>query len=128
MHTLFDFISSANGIQYALALLFMMGFVIFCEILKPRPFEGLLRSAAEDIGFIRTEGKVKIFGVLKATILAPFYVLFYVAAVPLLFIHGIAGLFGRIIVATTSIGWSPARAYFTSRRKAKKASVQRTLE
>lgn len=44
MHTLFDFISSVNGIEYALALLFMFGFVIFGEILKPKPFEGLAKA------------------------------------------------------------------------------------
>ncbi len=128
MHTLFDFISSVNGIQYALALFFMIGFVIFCEILKPRPFEGLVRSAAEDIGFIRAGGKVKAARLIKAIILGPIYVLFYAAAVPLLFIHGIADLLGKVIVATTSFGWSPARAYFSSRRKSRKSSVQRTAE
>jgi len=129
MHTLFDFISSVNGIQYALAILFMVGFVIFNEVLKPKPFEGLLRSVAEDIGFIKAGGKVKILGSAKAVMLTPVYVLIYIAAVPVLFIHGIAGLFGKVIIATTSIGWSPARAYFTNRKKGKKAAtVQRTVE
>ncbi len=133
MHTLFDFISSVNGIQYGLALLFMLGFVIFSEILKPRPFEGLVKSMIDDIGFIRAGGKLQVLGLIKAVALAPLYALFYLAAVPLLFVHGIAGLLGKVIVATTAVGWSPARAYFASRRgrtvkNAKKASASRAAD
>lgn len=129
MHTLFDFISSVNGIQYALALVFMFGFIIFSELLKPKPFEGLVKAAAEDIGFIRAQGKGRALGLIKATAMAPLYALFYVAAVPVLFLHGIAMLFGKIIVATTAVGWSPVHAYFARSGKGKKArgktSVQR---
>ena len=121
MHTLFDFISSVNGIQYALALVFMFGFIIFSELLKPRPFEGLVKAAAEDIGFMRAQGKGKVLGLIKATAMAPLYALFYLAAVPVLFVHGIAVLFGKVIVATTAVGWSPVHAYFAHRGKGKKA-------
>jgi hypothetical protein len=121
MHTLFDFISSVNGIQYGLALIFMFGFIIFTEILKPKPFQGLVKAAAEDIGFIKAQGKGKAVGLIKATAMAPLYALFYLAAVPVLFVHGIAVLFGKVIIATTAIGWSPVHAYFARRGKVKKA-------
>ncbi len=121
MHTLFDFISSVNGIQYALALVFMFGFIIFSELLKPRPFQGLVKAAAEDIGFMKAQGKGKVLGLIKATAMAPLYALFYLVAVPVLFVHGIAVLFGKVIVATTAVGWSPVHAYFAGRGKVKKA-------
>jgi len=132
MHTLFDFISSVNGIQYVLALVFMFGFIIFSELLKPKPFQGLVKAAAEDIGFMKAQGRGKALGLLKATAMAPLYALFYLAAVPVLFVHGIATLFGKVIIATTVVGWSPVHAYFARRGKGKKARgkapVQRTSE
>jgi len=127
MHTLFDFISSVNGIEYALALFFMFGFVIFGEILKPKPFEGLVKAVIEDIGFIKAERKGNVFRLLISTALAPLYGLLYLGAVPVLFIHGIAVLISKVIVATTALGWSPVQAYFTSRKQGKKAPVHRTL-
>ena len=128
MHTLFDFISSVNGIEYALALLFMFGFVIFGEILKPKPFEGLAKAVVEDIGFIKAERKGKILQLIRSSALAPFCGLLYLAAVPVLFVHGISVLISKVIVATTSLGWSPVQAYFTSRKQGKKAPASRTLD
>lgn len=117
MHTLFDFITNVNAAQYAIALLFMFGFVIFSEILKPRPFEGFARAVSEDIGFIKEGGREKIYSLIRAIVLAPLYAVIYIAAVPILFVHGIAVLFSKVLIATTAIGWSPARAYFASKKK-----------
>jgi hypothetical protein len=128
MHTLFDFISSVNGIEYALAILFMFGFVIFGEILKPKPFEGLVKAVVEDIGFIKSQRKLKVSRSIGSVALAPLCGLLYVAAVPVLFIHGIAVLISKVIVATTALGWSPVQAYFTSRKQGKKASVHRSVD
>jgi hypothetical protein len=132
MHTLFDFISDVSAMQYALALLFVLGFIIFYEILKPRPFEGLLKSAAEDIRFIRTQEKKNIVQFIKKIALAPVYalfylvavpIMFYIAAVPILFVRGMSISLGRMFTAVASAEWSPVRAYFTGHRKAKKAKV-----
>jgi hypothetical protein len=120
MHTLFDFISSVNGVQYGLALIFMFGFVIFCEMLKPKPFHGLARAVSEDFEFMKAQGMGKATGLIKATAMAPIYAVVYLVAVPVLFMHGIAMLFGKLIVATTAIGWSPVHAYFAHRGKQKK--------
>ncbi len=116
MHTLFDFISNVNGNQYGLALIFMLGFVIFREILSCRPFGGLVKAISEDVAFLK-EQKGKIVRVIKNAALAPLCGLLYVAAVPLLFVHGIAVLFSKVIAATTAIGWSPMQAYFANRKK-----------
>jgi len=132
MHTLFDFISNVNATQYALALLSVLGFIIFFEILKPRPFEGLLESAADDARFIKAQGKERTVRLVKNLALAPAYLILYLIAVPVLFIQGITIPLGRGIAGVTSAGWSPVRAYFTGRRKAKKAkrgnSGQRTSD
>ena len=118
MHTLFDFISSVNAMQYGLALLFVLGFIIFNEILKPSPFQGLLSAVVEDVRFMRAEGRIMVL--TKKMVMAPVYIAGYLAALPLLFLQGLAVLSGRGIAAMTYAGWSPVRAYFTGRKKSKK--------
>jgi len=120
MHTLFDYISNVNATQYGLSLLFIFGFIVFTEILKPRPFEGLLKAAADDAGSIKSLGKEPVVRLIKNIASAPVYIMLYLAAVPLLFVRGMAVLLGKGIGDVTSAGWSPVRAYFTGRRKAKK--------
>jgi hypothetical protein len=122
MHTLFDSVSSANKVQYGLALLFAFGFVIVNEIIKPRPFQGLLKSVADDAGFIKAQGKGTFVRLLKNTAMAPVYILLYLSAVPFLFFRAMATLLGRGIGEAT---WSPVRAYFTGRRKTKKGEGEK---
>jgi hypothetical protein len=121
MHTLFDFTSSVSAVQYLLSLLFILGFIIFNEILKPMPFEGLLKAVSEDIRFIRSQKKVEVTRLIKNITLAPVYALFYFASLPALFIQGVTVIIGKGLVDVSSAGWSPLRAYFTGRRKAKKS-------
>jgi hypothetical protein len=117
MHTLFDFVTRVNGVQYLLAFLFIFGVIIFFEIMKPRPFKGLAASVSEDAQFIKAQGKEGNVQLLKNMAMAPVYLVVYLAAVPVLFLKGMAEPVG----ALTSAGWSPVRAYFTGARKAKKA-------
>ncbi len=119
MHTLFDFISSVNAVQYGLSLLFIVGFILFNEILKPRPFEGLVEAIVEDVKFIRHGGRMR--PLMKKVAVAPVYIGIYLASLPLLFLQGIAVLSGRGIASLTSAGWSPVRAYFAGRKKVKKS-------
>jgi hypothetical protein len=121
MHTLFDFISNVNAVQYGIALLSIIGFILFSEVLKANPFEGLRESVAEDVRFIKAQDKVTRRQLVKNVALAPFYFLSYLAALPVLFIQGMAEPIGRGFGAVTTGGWSPVRAYFAGRRKTKKS-------
>jgi hypothetical protein len=121
MHTLFDFISNVNAVQYVIALLSIPGFIIFSEVLKARPFKGLRESVADDVRFIKAQDKGERLQVVRNAAMAPFYFLTYLAAVPVLFVQGMAEPVGRGIGAMTSGGWSPVRAYFAGRRKSKKS-------
>ncbi len=118
MHTLFDFVSRVNAIQYGLALLFIFGFIVFTEIFKARPFAALKESASDDVQHLKNQDKQKTVQFLKNAAMAPLYLAYYIAAVPVLFIQGMAEPIGRGI---GSVGWSPVRAYFAGRRKAKRA-------
>ena len=121
MHTLFDFISQVNGVQYIIALLSIPGFIIFSEILKTRPFAGLQESVAEDVRFIKEQDKAERRQLVRNAVMAPVYFITYLASVPVLFVQGMAEPVGRRIGAMTSVGWSPVRAYFTGRSKPKKS-------
>ena len=121
MHTLFDFVSNVNATQYGLALLFVLGFIIFTEVLKPRPFKELVQSAAEDVRFIKTQGKERNTQLIKNIASAPLYLVTYLVAVPFLFFQGMAEPLGRGLGSLTTAQWSPVRAYFIGRRKSKKA-------
>lgn len=121
MHTLFDFISDVNATQYGIALLSVLGFTVFYEILKPKPFQGLLKSFADDAAYIRESGKEGSFRLLRNIAVAPAYLLIYLAAVPVLFIQGLTMTVGKGLATVTSAGWSPVRAYFTGREKSKKS-------
>lgn len=120
MHTLFDFISDVNAVQYGIALLSIIGFILLSEGLKTRPFEGLRESAADDILFLKAQDKGERRQLIKNLTLAPFYFLSYLVSLPLLFAQGMAEPLGRGLGAMTSAGWSPVRAYFAGRGETKK--------
>lgn len=120
MNTLFDFISDVNAVQYGIALLSVVGFIVFCEILKPKPFQGLAKLFSDDAAYLRGAGRENSLRLIRNIAAAPAYLLIYIAAVPLLFMQGLTMTVGKGLVTATSAGWSPVRAYFTGRGKIKK--------
>lgn len=113
MHTLFDFVTHVNKAMFGLALLSILGFIIFLEIFKAKPFEALKKSAADDAEYIKSQGKANMLQLFKNMAMAPVYFLIYLASVPVLYIQAMAE-------PVASGGWSPVRAYFAGRRKSKK--------
>ena len=109
MHTLFDFVTSTNAAEYGLMLLFILGFIIFLQIMSPRPFKGALEMAADDVKFLRSQNRVRLLRLARNAALAPAYFMFYLAALPFLFVQGLAA-------PLASAEWSPVRAYFTGRK------------
>jgi hypothetical protein len=101
MYTLFRLYQHRKRIQYVLMIAFIGGFIIFLELLKPRPFAGLMRIAADYIGFVRTQSPKPGSGASSACARHPCYALLYIAAIPVLFIHGVAVIFSRVIMALT---------------------------
>lgn len=122
MHTLYDFISEVNLMQYLLAVVSIAGFIIFVEIFKPKPFKGLSKMIAEDVGFVKEQGKSNNALLIKNIITGGAYAVLYIIAIPLLFLHGISVLMSRLFTSFTYLGWSPVRAYFAGRKITKKSS------
>ncbi len=129
MHTLVDFITHVKGIEYVLSIMFIGGFLLFWEILKPRPFATVVSVGKEDLDHIKQSGEtMKYVGKIAA---APFIGLAYIIMLPIgfffvvlsegvnLLVKGVSTLLGRDV----SFEWRPMEAYFTGRKKKQKESA-----
>ena len=121
MHTFFDFITHVKGIEYILALLFIVGFIIYLEILKPRPFRSLLEHGQEDLNVLRSQGYKSFVRLLGRIVSAPFLAMGYLIALSfgfmmLLIPTVIKGLF-NFIAQIAYLGWRPAEAYLGGKHK-----------
>jgi len=123
MNTLFDFMTHIKGVEYILALLFIAGYILYSEVLKPRPFKTMIDTGKDDIEHIRKTGfrsTLKVVGKIAA---APFIGIAYVVMLPFAFfaalgsaaMSGVMNLVGR----TAVFGWRPTEAYFTGKKKKK---------
>jgi hypothetical protein len=123
MYTLVDFITHVKGIEYILSLLSIAVFLVFWEVLKPKPFSTVIKSGREDWQYLRkTGGILKFAGKIAA---APFIGAMYVVMLPVGFffmvlaevvnltVKGVSTLMGKDI----SFDWNPVEAYFTGRKR-----------
>lgn len=125
MNTLFDFVTHVKAIEYIIAVSAIAGFIIFWELLKPRPFRGMVEAGREDLDHIRQTGG---FGNVAKTVgkvaAAPFVGLLYIVALPFTFVFALvfAALSGltRALGISASFGWRPLEAYFTGHKKEKR--------
>jgi len=125
MHTLFDFITHVKGIEYVLAISFILGFILLWEFLKARPFSTLAASTRDDLAYLKSTGYGNVMRSAGRVVAAPFIGLAYVAMLPVGFFLaltiGIVNAGGRLMGAGPSFGWSPVEAYFSGKKGAKKA-------
>jgi hypothetical protein len=125
MHTLVDFITQVKGIEYVLSILFIGGFLLFWEILKPRPFATVVSAGKDDLDHIKQNGyreTMKFAGKIAA---APFIGLAYIVMLPVGFffvvlaevvnlaVKGVSTFMGRDV----SFDWNPVEAYFTGKKR-----------
>ncbi len=122
MNTLFDFVTYVKGIEYVIALGSIAGYIVFWEILKPRPFKTLLETSKDDMASIRKAGHERNKKTLLNILSAPFVGAFYLALVPIAFAYAASV---RAFGESASFGWRPVEAYLAgrkSRRKKEKAA------
>ena len=129
MHTLTDFTTHIKGVEYIISVLAITGFILFVEILKPKPFRTLKNSINEDREHIRKEGTQSILTSLKRLAAAPFIGLAYVVALPFVFTFAVArecagkaaeALDGAMGMA--GFGWRPMEAYLGGKKDKKEKS------
>lgn len=120
MNTLFDYVSSVNGIMYLIALGSIAGFAIMWEVFNPKPFSRLASNIAEDLRLIASMPSAEVFAMGKKLVLAPMYFMMYLASMPFLFAMGILAPIGSRVAGMGGFEWNPVRAYFRGKKKAKK--------
>lgn len=129
MHTLFDFVTYVKTVEYLIAVTAIAGFIIFWELLKPKPFKAMVDHGREDLEYIKRTGYGNTIKSLGKVAAAPFIGLAYIVALPFMFVFmlGIAALSGvtRALGISASFGWRPQEAYFTGRKEDKKATEEK---
>jgi hypothetical protein len=152
MHTLFDFITQVKGAEYLIAVSAVGLFLLFWEVLKPRPFKSMVDTAKGDItqigqsggfaGVMRTAGHVAA---------APFIGLAYVVSLPFVFVYAVgevllqgtaraitagaewvartlvlgAQAVARIVYVSPAFSWRPQEAYLLGRKRRQRADKGR---
>lgn len=117
MNTLFDFVTYVKGIEYVIALGSIAGYIIFWEILKPRPFRTLLEAGKDDMASIRKAGHQGNKRTLLNILSAPLVGAFYLAMVPIAFAYAASV---RVFGEHANFGWRPVEAYLAGRKSSKK--------
>ena len=123
MYTLYDYMTHIKGVEYILALLFIAGYILYSEVLKPKPFKTMIDTGKDDLEHIKKTGfrnTLKVIGKIAA---APFIGIAYVVMLPFAFVaalgsaamNGVMNLVGK----TAVFGWRPTEAYFTGKKKKK---------
>lgn len=127
MQTYVDFITHVKGVEYILSVLTIAGFIVFLEVLKPRPFRTILETTKDDLAYMKETGYATTLRTVKRMFAAPFIGLAYVIALPFVFTYALAtellrmaadglermlGLAGK----TVFFGWRPMEAYFGGKK------------
>ena len=125
MYTLVDFITHVKGIEYIISVLSIATFLVFWEVLKPKPFATVVSAGKDDLEHIKQNGyreTMKFAGKIAA---APFIGLAYIVMLPVGFffvvlsevvnlaVKGVSTLMGRDV----SFDWNPVEAYFTGKKR-----------
>ena len=123
MYTLYDYMTHIKGVEYILALLFIAGYILFSEVLKPKPFKTMVDTGKDDLDHIKKTGYRNTLKVIGKIAAAPFIGIAYVVMLPFAFfaalgsaaMNGVMNLVGK----TAVFGWRPTEAYFTGKKKKK---------
>ena len=125
MYTLFDFMTHVKGIEYLVSVASIAVFMVFWEVLKPKPFATVISAGRDDLEHIKQNGyreTMKFAGKIAA---APFIGAMYVVMLPVGFffmalaevvnltVKGVSTLMGRDM----SFDWNPVEAYFTGKKR-----------
>lgn len=139
MYTMVDFVTHVKGVEYILSLLAIAVFLVFWEILKPRPFRTVVTTGKDDLAHIHEAGGLRSLAKSVGRIAAaPFIGLAYIVMLPIGFfvvlaaalvnlaMKGVASVAGKSV----TFEWRPVEAYLAGRKKkkekggAKKGDVQ----
>lgn len=133
MYTLVDFTTHIKGVEYVLSLIAIAAFLIFWEVLKPRPFKSVVNASKDDLAYIERSGGVRhILKSVGKIAAAPFIGLAYVVMLPIGFFTVLAVTLvnlavkgvTRIAGKSVTFEWRPMEAYLTGKKKKGKSSAK----
>ena len=129
MHTLFDFITHIKGVEYLVAISAIGLYMLYWEMLKPKPFKSVVETSRDDMRHIRRMGYANAMKTIGKVMAAPFIGLAYIVALPLGFAYalGSAAVNGVLTLAgrEASFGWRPSEAYLSGKKKEKKEGEEK---
>ncbi|HWR59830.1 MAG TPA: hypothetical protein VN328_13165 [Thermodesulfovibrionales bacterium] len=121
MNSLYDFLTHVKGVEYIISVMFIAGYILYAEVLKPRPFRALVETGRDDIEFIRKTGYRNTMKTVGKIAAAPFIGLAYIVALPFAFSFALlsAAVNGLLSAAgkEATFGWRPTEAYLTGKKK-----------
>ena len=128
MNTLYDFMTHVKGVEYIIAVMFLAGYILYAELLKPKPFKTVVETGKEDLEYIKQTGYKNTLKTIGKIAAAPFIGLAYVVMLPFAFfitlgtmaLNALLSLVGRSV----SFGWRPTEAYLAGKKKKKEEKKQ----
>ena len=121
MNSMFDFITHVKGIEYILSLTFIAGYVLFWEMLKPKPFKKVKETGQEDLAYVKRNGMKNNLKLAGKIAVAPFVGLLYVILLPVGLVSALSyALVTGVAGKNGSFSWRPAEAYLSGKKKTKK--------
>ena len=128
MHTLFDFMTHIKGIEYILALMFIAGYILFSEVLKPKPFATLKSNGRDDLEYARTVGSRGIMKTVGKIAAAPFIGIAYIVMLPFAFVAALGTEVGGRVMSlagrSADFAWRPMESYLTGKKHKKESKKQ----
>jgi len=130
MYTLFDFMTHVKGIEYIISVLSIAAFIVFWEVLKPKPFDRVVSNGKEDLAYLKESGETMKH--VRQLVSAPFIGLAYIVLLPIGFflvvmaeavnlaVKGVSTMLGRDL----SFDWRPMEAYFTGRKRKQREAAK----
>jgi len=153
MYTLYDFITQVKGAEYLIAVSAVGLFLLFWEVLKPKPFKSMIDTAKGDATQIsRSGGFAVVLRTAGHVAAAPFIGLAYVVALPFVFVYAVGNVLlegtaqaieagaqwiartlvqgahavARIVHVSPAFSWRPQEAYFLGRKRRQRTDKGRT--
>ena len=120
MNTLYDYLTHIKGVEYLISIGFIAAYIVYAEILKPKPFKALREDGKEELDFVRSH-KDSTLTTLRRIVAAPFIGIGYVVMLPFAFayalVSAVAGTAMNAFGKTAVFGWRPTEAYLTGKKK-----------
>jgi len=124
MNSLFDFITHIKTVEYLMAVGAIALYILYWEVLKPKPFKSLVENGKGDLDYIRNTGYKNTLKTVGKVMAAPFIGLAYIVFLPFTFAYALgSAVIERVLTLAgkeAAFGWRPMEAYLSGKKKGKK--------